>query len=84
MEETSGTAHEKTGTKTVIGFKNAIIAAGSQAVCLPFMPEDLRVIDSKGALALKEVPKRMLILSGRIIGWKWARCTARWAPAWTW
>ena len=68
VEETSGTAQEKTGSKKVIAFKNCIIAAGSQAVRLPFMPEDPRVVDSTGALALKEVPKRMLILGGGIIG----------------
>ncbi|RYX96295.1 MAG: dihydrolipoyl dehydrogenase [Comamonadaceae bacterium] len=68
VEETTGEAQEKSGKKQVIGFKNAIIAAGSQAVRLPFMPEDPRVVDSTGALALKEVPKRMLILGGGIIG----------------
>jgi len=66
--ETSGTAQEQTGSKKVIAFKRAIIAAGSQAVRLPFMPNDPRVVDSTGALALKEVPKRMLILGGGIIG----------------
>ena len=68
MEETTGSAQEKTGVKKVIAFKNCIIAAGSQAVRLPFMPDDLRVVDSTGALALKEVPKRMLTLGGGIIG----------------
>ena len=68
VEETTGTAQEKTGKKSVVAFKNAIIAAGSQAVRLPFMPNDPRVVDSTGALALKEVPKRMLILGGGIIG----------------
>jgi dihydrolipoamide dehydrogenase len=68
VEETTGTAQEKTGSKKVIAFKRAIIAAGSQAVRLPFMPNDPRVVDSTGALALKEVPKRMLILGGGIIG----------------
>ena len=68
VEETTGTAQEKTGSKKVIAFKNCIIAAGSQAVRLPFMPEDPRVVDSTGALELKEVPKRMLILGGGIIG----------------
>ena len=68
VEETSGASQEKTGGKKIIGFKKAIIAAGSQAVRLPFMPEDPRVVDSTGALALKEVPKRMLILGGGIIG----------------
>ncbi|MDO9434121.1 dihydrolipoyl dehydrogenase [Hydrogenophaga sp.] len=69
VEETSGvTGQEKTGKKQVIAFKKAIIAAGSQAVRLPFMPDDPRVVDSTGALALKDVPKRMLILGGGIIG----------------
>jgi dihydrolipoamide dehydrogenase len=68
VEETSGTAQEKTGAKKTIQFKNCIIAAGSQAVRLPFMPNDPRVVDSTGALELKEVPKRMLILGGGIIG----------------
>jgi dihydrolipoamide dehydrogenase len=68
VEETSGGAQDKTGKKQTIAFKNCIIAAGSQAVRLPFMPQDPRVVDSTGALALKEVPKRMLILGGGIIG----------------
>jgi dihydrolipoamide dehydrogenase len=68
VEETTGTAQEKTGKKQVIAFQKAIIAAGSSAVRLPFMPDDPRVVDSTGALALKEVPKRMLILGGGIIG----------------
>ncbi|MFZ9440932.1 MAG: dihydrolipoyl dehydrogenase [Hylemonella sp.] len=68
VEETTGSAQEKTGKQQVLGFKKAIIAAGSQAMRLPFMPEDPRVVDSTGALALKEVPKRMLILGGGIIG----------------
>jgi dihydrolipoamide dehydrogenase len=68
VEETTGTAQDKTGSKKVIAFKRCIIAAGSQAVRLPFMPDDPRVVDSTGALALKDVPKRMLILGGGIIG----------------
>ena len=68
VEETSGTAQEKTGSKKVIAFKRAIIAAGSQAVRLPFMPDDPRVVDSTGALALQGVPKKMLIVGGGIIG----------------
>ena len=69
VEETSGAeGQEKTGRTFTIAFKNAIIAAGSQAVHLPFMPKDPRVVDSTGALALKDVPKRMLILGGGIIG----------------
>ena len=69
VEETTGEqGQEKTGTKKTIAFKNCIIAAGSRAVRLPFMPVDPRVVDSTGALGLKEVPKRMLILGGGIIG----------------
>lgn len=56
------------GKKTVIKFNNAVIAAGSEAVHLPFIPEDPRVIDSTGALELVDVPKRMLVIGGGIIG----------------
>jgi len=56
------------GSKKVIKFQKAIIAAGSQAVKLPFMPEDERVVDSTGALQLKSIPKRMLVVGGGIIG----------------
>jgi len=68
VEETTGPGLEKSGTTRVIGFKKCIIAAGSQAVHLPFMPDDPRVIDSTGALELKDIPKRMLVLGGGIIG----------------
>lgn len=68
VEETTGQGQDKTGTKKVVQFKKAIIAAGSQAVHLPFMPRDERVVDSTGALDLQGVPKRMLILGGGIIG----------------
>ncbi|MPV66416.1 MULTISPECIES: dihydrolipoyl dehydrogenase [Burkholderia] len=54
--------------KKVVKFKQAIIAAGSQAVKLPFMPEDPRVVDSTGALELRQLPKRMLVIGGGIIG----------------
>ncbi|RKU02852.1 dihydrolipoyl dehydrogenase [Burkholderia sp. Nafp2/4-1b] len=54
--------------KNVVKFKQAIIAAGSQAVKLPFMPEDPRVVDSTGALELRQLPKRMLVIGGGIIG----------------
>ena len=56
------------GAKKVVKFAKAIIAAGSQAVKLPFMPEDERVVDSTGALLLKGIPKRMLVVGGGIIG----------------
>jgi dihydrolipoamide dehydrogenase len=56
------------GTKKVVRFAKAIIAAGSQAMKLPFMPDDERVVDSTGALLLKGIPKRMLVVGGGIIG----------------
>jgi dihydrolipoamide dehydrogenase len=51
-----------------IRFQSAIIAAGSQAAKLPFLPDDPRIFDSTGALELKSVPKRMLVIGGGIIG----------------
>ncbi|MCZ8251387.1 MAG: dihydrolipoyl dehydrogenase [Hylemonella sp.] len=68
VEETTGTAQDKTGKKQVVSFKKAIIAAGSQAVRLPFLPDDPRIVDSTGALALSQAPKKMLIIGGGIIG----------------
>ncbi|CAM2144876.1 dihydrolipoamide dehydrogenase [Pararobbsia alpina] len=58
----------KDGKKQVVKFAKAIIAAGSQAVKLPFMPEDPRVVDSTGALELRSIPERMLVVGGGIIG----------------
>jgi dihydrolipoamide dehydrogenase len=55
------------GAKT-IRFTSAIIAAGSQAAKLPFLPEDPRIVDSTGALELKSIPKKMLVIGGGIIG----------------
>jgi dihydrolipoamide dehydrogenase len=57
----------KDGKKSV-RFASAIIAAGSQAAKLPFLPEDPRIVDSTGALELKSVPRRMLVIGGGIIG----------------
>ena len=55
--------------KKVISFDKAIIAAGSEPVTLPFIPhDDPRVIDSTGALELADIPKRLLVLGGGIIG----------------
>lgn len=56
------------GSKQVIQFNKAIIAAGSQPVHLPFIPDDPRIVDSTGALELPFIPKRMLIIGGGIIG----------------
>ena len=61
------------GTKT-IAFENAIIAAGSRVVKLPFIPhDDPRVMDSTDALALEEIPKRLLVIGGGIIGLEMAQ-----------
>ncbi|MGB4811625.1 MAG: dihydrolipoyl dehydrogenase [Methylophilaceae bacterium] len=56
------------GKVTLVGFENAIIAAGSQATKFPNAPEDDRIIDSTGALALGDIPKRLLVIGGGIIG----------------
>jgi dihydrolipoamide dehydrogenase len=56
------------GAKKVIRFEQAIIAAGSEAVRLPFLPDDPRIVTSTGALELKFKPKRMLVIGGGIIG----------------
>lgn len=56
------------GKTQTIGFKSAIIAAGSQSVRLPFLPDDSRVVDSTGALLLAGIPKKMLVIGGGIIG----------------
>ncbi len=68
VELTQGNGQEKSGAKKVVRFKQAIIAAGSQAMRLPFVPDDPRIVDSTGALDLAAVPKRMLIIGGGIIG----------------
>ncbi|MCD4483577.1 dihydrolipoyl dehydrogenase, partial [Chromobacterium vaccinii] len=65
---TTGQGREESGEKKIVKFKNAIIAAGSRVVKLPFIPNDPRVVDSTGALELKGVAKRMLIIGGGIIG----------------
>ncbi|MET0357736.1 MAG: dihydrolipoyl dehydrogenase [Cellvibrio sp.] len=54
--------------KILIEFDHAIIAAGSSSVKLPFIPEDSRIFDSTGALELKSVPARLLVIGGGIIG----------------
>jgi dihydrolipoamide dehydrogenase len=54
--------------RKVVKFDRAIIAAGSQAIKLPFIPDDPRVVDSTGALQLRQLPKSMLVIGGGIIG----------------
>lgn len=56
------------GAKVTVRFEQCIIAAGSRPVKLPFIPEDPRIIDSTGALELQDIPGRMLVLGGGIIG----------------
>jgi dihydrolipoamide dehydrogenase len=56
------------GGSKLIRFQKAIIAAGSQPIALPFMPDDPRVVDSTGALELRQIPQRMLVVGGGIIG----------------
>jgi dihydrolipoamide dehydrogenase len=57
------------GGSTTVDFQHAIIAAGSEPVRLPFVPhDDPRVMDSTGALDLADVPRRLLVLGGGIIG----------------
>ncbi|MCI2393780.1 dihydrolipoyl dehydrogenase [Aliiroseovarius sediminis] len=54
---------------TKVSFDQCVIAAGSEPVTLPFIPhDDQRVIDSTGALELEDIPKRLLVLGGGIIG----------------
>lgn len=68
VDLTEGTGQQTTGKEQVVRFNQAIIAAGSEPVQLPFLPKDERIVDSTGALALKFVPKRMLVIGGGIIG----------------
>jgi dihydrolipoamide dehydrogenase len=56
------------GATRVIGFEHCIIAAGSEPARIPGLPEDPRVLDSTGALDLRDVPKRLLVIGGGIIG----------------
>jgi dihydrolipoamide dehydrogenase len=56
------------GKTQTVRFKNAIIAAGSEAVKLPFLPADERIVTSTGALELRQKPDRMLVIGGGIIG----------------
>ncbi|MBX3589868.1 MAG: dihydrolipoyl dehydrogenase [Burkholderiaceae bacterium] len=68
VELTTGEGQDKTGEKAVVRFEQAIVAAGSMPVRLPFLPEDPRIVDSTGALELPALPKRMLVIGGGIIG----------------
>ncbi|PKO38995.1 MAG: dihydrolipoyl dehydrogenase [Betaproteobacteria bacterium HGW-Betaproteobacteria-4] len=68
VEVTDGSGQDKTGSKKIVKFQKCIIAAGSAAVHLPFIPKDPRIVDSTGALELRFVPEKMLVIGGGIIG----------------
>ena len=68
VELTEGTGQDKTGAKKVVRFAKAIIAVGSRVVRLPFIPDDPRILDSTSALELGDIPKRLLVIGGGIIG----------------
>lgn len=55
-----------------VEFEQCIIAAGSSVINLPFLPDDPRIMDSTGALALEEIPKKLLVIGGGIIGMEMA------------
>ena len=65
---TGGEGQAQTGEKKHIRFQKCIIAAGSTPVHLPFLPNDPRIVDSTGALELRALPKKMLVIGGGIIG----------------
>lgn len=56
------------GSSQDVAFHQAIIAAGSESVKLPFLPDDERIVDSTGALELRQKPEKMLVIGGGIIG----------------
>lgn len=60
------------GQKQEVVFEKLIIAIGSRPVALPFLPEDPRIVDSTGALELRSIPQKMLIIGGGIIGMEMA------------
>jgi dihydrolipoamide dehydrogenase len=65
---TEGDGRAESGAKRLIRFAAAIIAAGSEPVKLPFLPDDPRIVDSTGALELRDIPNKMLVIGGGIIG----------------
>lgn len=56
------------GSETTLGFEQVVIAAGSSSIRIPGMPDDARIFDSTGALALTSIPPRLLVIGGGIIG----------------
>ncbi|MGP3362984.1 FAD-dependent oxidoreductase, partial [Escherichia coli] len=69
FDSTSSITVSKDGQSQQVDFKNAIIAVGSRAIKLPFVPyDDPRILDSTSALQLERIPEHLLILGGGIIG----------------
>ena len=66
--ETTGSDDTPGSGRKVVRFSSAIIAVGSQPVKLPFLPDDPRIVDSTGALELRSIPAKMLVIGGGIIG----------------
>ncbi len=56
------------GKKQLIGFEQCIVAAGSEPARIPGLPDDPRVMDSTGALELRDIPRKLLVIGGGIIG----------------
>jgi dihydrolipoamide dehydrogenase len=68
VELTTGPSRAVSGERRRVRFEQAIIAAGSEAAWLPFLPDDPRVFESTGALELRNVPASLLVIGGGIIG----------------
>jgi dihydrolipoamide dehydrogenase len=68
VELTTGPSRSGSGERRRVRFEQAIIAAGSEAAWLPFLPEDPRIFDSTGALELRSIPPSLLVIGGGIIG----------------
>ena len=78
IAETSGDGRKPTGKTQQIRFRNCVIAAGSQAVRLPFLPDDPRIVDSTGALELARARRSACSsLAAASSASRWARCIRR-------
>jgi dihydrolipoamide dehydrogenase len=79
VEVTTGTSQDKTGAKKVVKFQKCIIAAGSAAMHLPFIPKDPRIVDSTGRSNCASFPKRCWSSAAASSAWKWPRSIRPWA-----